>query len=187
MHIFFRYILAGQFVFWCFVAKFCLLSHNNDPHQFRISVKYDFKKRLLKKIKDWCIWIFRGSFCNFWLWDIYTFIVDNIQCLQYIFYSLLSIQKRRVCVKWHKNNPQTSRIQPRQDMPPPNVLKFLDPPLVVLYQNEVLFIKFFLQCIYRYICMEIYIWTFILMRCNCDYSVRPGRSGIDWPEPYFNK
>ena len=40
--------LLDNFVFWCFVAKFCLLSHNNDPHQFRISVKYDFKKKVIK-------------------------------------------------------------------------------------------------------------------------------------------
>ena len=39
-----------------------------------------------------------------------------MQCLQYVFYSLLSLQKHSVCVKTHQNN-----LCP--------VLKFLDPPL----------------------------------------------------------
>ena len=46
-------------------------------------------------------------------------IVINIQCLQYVFYSLLSLlQKHRVCVKGHQNNLQTSKIIPRRDRGP---------------------------------------------------------------------
>ena len=36
-----------------------------------------------------------------------NFIEINMQCLQYLFYSLLSLQKHRVCVKGHQNNLQT--------------------------------------------------------------------------------
>ena len=49
-----------------------------------------------------------------------------MQRLQYLFYSLLSIQEHtRVCVKRHQNYLQTSKTIPR-----PPVLKFLDPPLM---------------------------------------------------------
>ena len=51
-----------------------------------------------------------------------NFIVIKMQCLQCVFYSLLSLQKHRVCVKGH--------LQTRAGTPPPPVLKFLDPPLI---------------------------------------------------------
>ena len=38
-----------------------------------------------------------------------NFIVINMQCLQYVFYSLLSLQKHRVCVKGHQNYLHTSK------------------------------------------------------------------------------
>ena len=59
--------------------------------------------------------------CIFWNFDSKThkhFIVINMQCLQYVFYSLLSLQKHRVCVKGHQNNLQTSNTIPRRDRAP---------------------------------------------------------------------
>ena len=47
-----------------------------------------------------------------------NFIVINMQCLQYVFYSLISLQKHRVCVKGHQNNLQTSNIIHRRDRAP---------------------------------------------------------------------
>ena len=46
--------------------------------------------------------------------------VINLQCLQYVFYSLLSLQKHRVFVKGHQNNLQTSKVNviPRRDSAP---------------------------------------------------------------------
>ena len=44
-----------------------------------------------------------------------NFIVSSMQCLQNLFYSLLSLQKHRVCVKGHQNNHQTSNFIPRRD------------------------------------------------------------------------
>ena len=41
-----------------------------------------------------------------------------MQCSQYVFYSLLSLQKQRVCVKGHQNNLQTSKIIPRRGRAP---------------------------------------------------------------------
>ena len=41
-----------------------------------------------------------------------------MQCLQYVFYLLISLQKHRVCVKGHQNNLQTSKIIPRRDRAP---------------------------------------------------------------------
>ena len=41
-----------------------------------------------------------------------------MQCLQYIFYSLLKLQKHLVYVKGHQNNPQTPRILTRRDHGP---------------------------------------------------------------------
>ena len=37
-----------------------------------------------------------------------NFIVINMQYLQYLFYSLLSLQKHRICVKGHQNNLQNN-------------------------------------------------------------------------------
>ena len=48
---------------------------------------------------------------------LYTFIEVNMKCIQYSFYSLLSVQKHKVCVKGHQTNPLTPRILPR---PPVN-------------------------------------------------------------------
>ena len=59
--------------------------------------------------------------CIFWNFNFTTrinFIVINMQCLLYVFYSLLSLQKHRVCVKGHQNNFQTSKIIPRRDRAP---------------------------------------------------------------------
>ena len=61
-----------------------------------------------------------------------------MQCLQCVFYSLLSLIKHRVYVKGHQNNLQTSKIIPHQDPAPP-VLKFLDPPLTTSVGYTVLF------------------------------------------------
>ena len=72
-----------------------------------------------------CLKFFHGCiFGNFDFIICINFIVINMQCLQYVFYSLISLQKDRVYVKGHQNNLQTSKIIPR-----PPVLKFLDPPL----------------------------------------------------------
>lgn len=49
----------------------------------------------------------------------YTLTVVSMLCLQYLFHSLRLLQKYRVCVKGHLNNPQTPR----------NPLKILDPSL----------------------------------------------------------
>ena len=53
-----------------------------------------------------------------------NFIVNNMQCLQYVFYSILSLQQHRVCVMGHHFKKYTA------PGPRPPVLKFLDPPLV---------------------------------------------------------
>ena len=45
-------------------------------------------------------------------------IVINMQCTQYVLYSLLSLQKQRVCVKGHQNNLQTLKIIPRRGRAP---------------------------------------------------------------------
>ena len=57
---------------------------------------------------------------------VYNLIIVNMQSLQYVFYSLFSLQTHslRVYKKGHQNNPQTPRI-----LPFPLVLKFLDLPL----------------------------------------------------------
>ena len=47
-----------------------------------------------------------------------NFIVINMQCLQRVFYSHLSLQKHRVCVKGHQNNLQTSKSILRLDRAP---------------------------------------------------------------------
>ena len=67
-----------------------------------------------------------------------NFILINMQCLQYVFYSLLSLQKHRVCVKGHQNNLQTSKI-----IPCPQVLKFLDPPQHAYLSHQLLCKIFF--------------------------------------------
>ena len=41
---------------------------------------------------------------------IYTCTLNEIFIILYVFYSLLSIQKHRVCVKGHHNKPQTPMI-----------------------------------------------------------------------------
>ena len=57
---------------------------------------------------------------KFWLHNTqFNFIVINMQCLQYVFYSLFSLQKHRVCLKGYQNNLQTSKTIPRRDRPPP--------------------------------------------------------------------
>ena len=66
----------------------------------------------LFEIFYWCIF---GNFNS--LLSI-NFIVINMQCLQYVFYSLLSLQEHRVCVKGHQNNLQTSKTIPRRDRAP---------------------------------------------------------------------
>ena len=43
------------------------------------------------------------SFCKFWRHNTYTFIVVSMQCLLYLFYHQLSLQKHRICVKGHQN------------------------------------------------------------------------------------
>ena len=59
-------------------------------------------------------------------------IVVNIQCLQYVFYSLLSLRKDRICMWRGIKTIARPKILPRPDRaphPPAPVLKFLDPPL----------------------------------------------------------
>ena len=71
------------------------------------------------------------SWCIFEIFDSKTrinFIVINMQCLQYVLYSLRSLQKHRICVKGHQNNLQTYKNYTATGPRPP-VLKFLDPPL----------------------------------------------------------
>ena len=51
--------------------------------------------------------ILRVYFENFDCRTHIDFIVMNMQSLQCVFYSLLSLQKRRVCVKGHQINLQT--------------------------------------------------------------------------------
>ena len=67
--------------------------------------------RPLSEIFYWCI------FKNF---DFITRII-NMQCLQYVFYSLLSLQKHRVCVKGHQNL-HTSKIKPRRVRAPGSLI-----------------------------------------------------------------
>ena len=56
------------------------------------------------------------NFWKFWLHNTqFNFIVINMQCLQYVFYSLFSLQKHRVCLKGYQNNLQTSKTIPRRD------------------------------------------------------------------------
>ena len=63
--------------------------------------------------------IFYGCiFGNFDSLTSINLIVINMQCLQYVFNSLLSLQEHRVCVKGHQNNLQTSKIIPRRDRAP---------------------------------------------------------------------
>ena len=60
-----------------------------------------------------------------------NFIVINMQCLQCVFYSLISLQKYMICEKGHQINIQTSRIIPRRDRPPPpSRLKIPGSPLL---------------------------------------------------------
>ena len=48
--------------------------------------------------------IFLGCvFVHFYAITRINFIVINMQCLQYVFYSLLSLQKHRICVKGQKD------------------------------------------------------------------------------------
>ena len=56
----------------------------------------------------------------------FTLILINIQCLQYVFYSLLLLQNiGYTCVKGHQNRPKNSTAPgPRRP-----ILKFLDQPL----------------------------------------------------------
>ena len=56
-------------------------------------------------------------------------ILVNRQCLQYVFYSLFSLRKDRICMwKGHQNNRQTKNsTAPGPRLP---VLKFLDPSLL---------------------------------------------------------
>ena len=61
---------------------------------------------------------FGGGFGNFDFITRINFIVINMQCLQYVFYSLLLLQKQRVCVKGHQKKFQTSKIIPRWDCAP---------------------------------------------------------------------
>ena len=71
--------------------------------------------------------IFYG--CIFGKFDSITrinFIVINMQCLQYVFYALLSLQKHRVCVKGHQKIFTPQKLYRAGTAPP--VLKFLDPP-----------------------------------------------------------
>ena len=59
--------------------------------------------------------------CMFEKFDSITRIksfVLNMQCFQYVLYSLFSLQKHRVCVNGHQNNLQTSKIIPRRDRAP---------------------------------------------------------------------
>ena len=59
--------------------------------------------------------------CMFEKFDSITRIksfVINMQCFQYVLYSLFSLQKHRVCVNGHQNNLQTSKIIPRRDRAP---------------------------------------------------------------------
>ena len=45
-------------------------------------------------------------------------IIINMKCFQRVFYSHLSLQKHRVCVKGHQNNLQTSKSILRLDRAP---------------------------------------------------------------------
>ena len=51
----------------------------------------------------------------------------NMQCLQKVFYSLLSLRKDRAYVKSYQNYPDTKKFHRTGTAPP--VLKLLDPPL----------------------------------------------------------
>ena len=65
------------------------------------------------------VWtLLRFYFWKCWQHNTHNFIVINKQCLQCAFYSLLSLQKHRVCVKGHQINLQTSKIIPRWDCAP---------------------------------------------------------------------
>ena len=63
-------------------------------------------------------------FINFDCIQTYTLIFINIQCLQYVFYSLPLLQNiGYTCVKGYRNRPKNSTAPG----PRPPILKFLDP------------------------------------------------------------
>ena len=67
--------------------------------------------------------------CIFGNFDSITcknFIVIKMQCLQYVFYSLLSLQKHRVCVKGHQTifRPQKQFCAGKPLLPPSRFLNF---------------------------------------------------------------
>ena len=74
----------------------------------------------------WCI------FGNFNSITRINFIVISMQCLQYVFYSLLTLQKHRVCVKGHiKRIFRPQKLYRAGTARSPRALKFLDPPLTL--------------------------------------------------------
>ena len=44
----------------------------------------------------------------------YFSCIIKLQYLQYLFYTLPLLQKHKLCVKWHLNKSQTTRILPRR-------------------------------------------------------------------------
>ena len=58
-------------------------------------------------------------FCKLWMHNTHTSSVVKIKCVQYVFYSLPSLQKQGVCLKCQQNNPQPPKIFFFSPTPPP--------------------------------------------------------------------
>ena len=113
-------------------THFVLTQYNNFDNKFLkknpITEPRNYTKTLSKGAP--LFEIFYG--CIFGKLDSITrinFIVINMQCLQYVFYSLLPIQKHRVRMKDIKTIFRPKNYTAPGPRAP--VLKFLDPPLYV--------------------------------------------------------
>ena len=111
-----------------------------------------------------CPNVFKGVFLKTRI----NFIVINMQCLQYVFYSLLSLQKHRVCVKGHENNLQTSKIIPRRDRAP----RFLNSCMLT----------FLISCCIRYF----FSGSTLLKKKRCSSFDIPNANYDEWFIPYFS-
>ena len=101
-------------------------------HTIVLVFNYSYQRRIQRRRTGRAppVWIIlRMHFLkNFDIITRINFIAINTKCLQYLFYSLLSLQKHRVCVKGHQNALRPKKNYTAPGLRPP-VLKFLDPPL----------------------------------------------------------
>ena len=91
-------------------------SHHN---WLEVLVDWYDERRIQRRVHTPLFEFFNGCiFGNFYSITRINFFVIAMQCLQYVFYSLLSLQKHRVCMKGHQNNLQTSKSIARRDHAP---------------------------------------------------------------------